>query len=336
MENAEQGVYEISAVARLTGISSHVLRVWERRYGVVTPRRSETKRRQYSQSDIHRLSLLKTLVDNGHSIGTIAKLSTSQLEERVASTLDTQVDGDAPAESGPAGICRICLAGTVIRDAVRDAVEGTPALRIVGDFQEMSQITASLRPGAVDLLILEQDTLFPEDIEAVQDLVAEMRVRRAILIYRFAREDVIQPLDIKKITALRAPVDAAEIQLACIADIQLALRSGEAHARRSEEARENGEFDRPTGPIPERAFSDEQLVEIGRISSVVKCECPQHLANLLSSLSAFEKYSEQCEDRNQDDANLHAFLHKTTADCRSRMEIALSEVLTQEGISIEG
>jgi len=44
--------YRIGAVCRLTGISQHVLRVWEKRYGVVRPLRSETDRRLYRESDV--------------------------------------------------------------------------------------------------------------------------------------------------------------------------------------------------------------------------------------------------------------------------------------------
>ncbi len=335
MQDTKQEVFEISAVARLTGISSHVLRVWERRYSVVDPQRSDTKRRQYAQSDIQRLSLLKTLVDNGHTIGTIASLSTEQLEERLSNVLASRAGEDDLEESAPAGICRIALAGTMLRQAVRDAVDSTPALTIVGEFSEIGQIASSLRPGAVDLLILERNTIFPEDIEEVQNLITMMKVRRAILVYRFAREDVIDPLDIKRITALRAPVASAEIQLACIADIQLALRSGQQSVRLREPGDGSQAVIRPGGEIPTRAFSDEQLVEVGNMSAVVKCECPQHLANLLSSLFAFEEYSEQCEDRNQEDANLHAFLHETTAKCRSQMETALAKVMEQEGITLD-
>ena len=80
MKTAGMEYFEISAVARLTGVSSHVLRVWERRYGVVEPHRSDSKRRRYTQDDIQRLSLLKSLVDNGHAIGSIATLTTPQLE----------------------------------------------------------------------------------------------------------------------------------------------------------------------------------------------------------------------------------------------------------------
>ncbi|MEO0578615.1 MAG: MerR family transcriptional regulator, partial [Pseudomonadota bacterium] len=61
--------YSIGAVARLTGISTHALRIWERRYGTVVARRTETGRRIYSRRDVEKLSLLKLLVDHGFSIG---------------------------------------------------------------------------------------------------------------------------------------------------------------------------------------------------------------------------------------------------------------------------
>lgn len=334
MEDAEKEFFEISAVARLTGISPHVLRVWERRYGVVLPDRSETKRRQYSQGDIQRLSLLKTLVDNGHSIGSIADLSMGQLEERVSNVLETKVSDDGLEDFAPAGICRICLVGVLVREAVREAADASPALQVRGEFLNLEDVGRTLKPGTTDLLIIERDSLFPEDIADIQAALEEFGMRRAIVVYRYAQDSVVKPLDIKRITALRAPVDASEIQLACIADVQLALRSGRSEALPEFAPRAVGIDDGAEDDIPPRAFSDDQLVRIAKISSVVKCECPQHLANLLSGLFAFEKYSKQCESRNTEDAQLHAFLYRTTAKCRSQMEIALSEVLTQEGISI--
>ena len=70
--STDEPKYRIGAVCRLTGISQHVLRVWEKRYGAVEPARSETDRRLYSESDVSRLSLLKVLVDRGQAIGSIA------------------------------------------------------------------------------------------------------------------------------------------------------------------------------------------------------------------------------------------------------------------------
>ena len=334
MEQPESEIFEISAVARLTGISPHVLRVWERRYQVVEPQRSESRRRQYTQEDIQRLSLLKTLVDNGHAIGSIAKLTTPQLEERLSGVLENRITVFNPEDEGTEKVCRVGIVGTFIRQPVREAVDTTPALRVVGEFQNVDELETSLRPSSLDLIILERDTIFPEDIEAVQKLVSSMQVRRAILIYRFAPEDALQPLDLKRITALRAPVDSTEIRLACIADIQLAMRTGLEARAEAEGSPSDLPIERPSVEIPERAFNDEQLASISRMSSIVKCECPQHLASLLSSLSAFEQYSEQCEDRNQEDAELHSFLHRTTADCRARMEKALAHVMQEEGISL--
>jgi DNA-binding transcriptional MerR regulator len=70
----------IGFVARLTGLTTHVLRAWENRYGVVKPTRSSSGRRLYSQSDIDRLSLIKLATDAGHSISRLAKLGQADLQ----------------------------------------------------------------------------------------------------------------------------------------------------------------------------------------------------------------------------------------------------------------
>ena len=56
---------------------------------------------------------------------------------------------------------------------------------------------------------------------------------------------------------------------------------------------------------------------------------------LLQSLSAFETYSQECEDRNPEDALLHAFLHRTTAHVRRIMEEALRHLVRVEGIRVD-
>lgn len=69
----------IGTVVRRTGLSAHVLRAWERRYGVVTPKRTDGGLRLYSHDDVLRLQLLKKLTDQGHAIGQIAELSSTDL-----------------------------------------------------------------------------------------------------------------------------------------------------------------------------------------------------------------------------------------------------------------
>ena len=71
--------YPVRLVATRTGLSPHLLRAWERRYGVVTPSRSEGGQRLYSELDIERLSRLRRLVERGHAIGRIASLPLEEL-----------------------------------------------------------------------------------------------------------------------------------------------------------------------------------------------------------------------------------------------------------------
>lgn len=72
--------YRIGAVARLSGLSTHVIRVWERRYGVLKPNRSGGGARLYSAEEVERLRLLKRAVDRGHAIGQLADLDQAELE----------------------------------------------------------------------------------------------------------------------------------------------------------------------------------------------------------------------------------------------------------------
>jgi DNA-binding transcriptional MerR regulator len=61
-------VYRIHVVAQRTGLSEGLIRAWERRYGVVEPRRTPGGYRVYQDSDIELLKRLKKLTEEGVSI----------------------------------------------------------------------------------------------------------------------------------------------------------------------------------------------------------------------------------------------------------------------------
>jgi MerR family transcriptional regulator, light-induced transcriptional regulator len=71
--------HSIGVVSRRTGLTIHVLRAWERRYGVVRPGRTQGRQRLYAEADIAHLRLLKRATENGHAIGRVARLSTPEL-----------------------------------------------------------------------------------------------------------------------------------------------------------------------------------------------------------------------------------------------------------------
>lgn len=90
--------HPIRVVARRTGLKPDLIRAWERRYGAVSPGRSATQRRYYSDAEIERLALLGRVVRAGHTISQVAQLSHEELEELIARDALAQ-----PAATGPTG-----------------------------------------------------------------------------------------------------------------------------------------------------------------------------------------------------------------------------------------
>lgn len=71
--------HPIKVVCHRTGLSAHAIRVWERRYGLVCCQRTESNRRLYSDDEIERLRLLKSLTGCGHRISQIFCLNLDEL-----------------------------------------------------------------------------------------------------------------------------------------------------------------------------------------------------------------------------------------------------------------
>lgn len=90
-------------------------------------------------------------------------------------------------------------------------------------------------------------------------------------------------------------------------------------------------------PLPvgaARLFSQAQLGRLQEITSSVRCECPNHMAELVSSLAAFEEYSKKCENSDAADAAMHAKLYRETSRARRLMEEALVALCRYERIEL--
>jgi DNA-binding transcriptional MerR regulator len=75
--------YTIKDLSQITRIKPHTLRVWEQRYGIMNPQRTEINTRLYCQEDLKYLLNVVLLYHNGHKISTIAKLGKEELSEKV-------------------------------------------------------------------------------------------------------------------------------------------------------------------------------------------------------------------------------------------------------------
>lgn len=71
---AAERTYRIHIAAELSGVSVELIRAWERRYGVLTPERTPSGYRVYTDRDVAILKRLKQLTDEGVSISDAAKL----------------------------------------------------------------------------------------------------------------------------------------------------------------------------------------------------------------------------------------------------------------------
>lgn len=82
-------ILTIQSVSQLSGISAHTIRIWERRYGALTPIRTDTGRRLYNTFDLEKLKLLKEVTAT-HPIGQVATLTISELKHLAVRSVEAE------------------------------------------------------------------------------------------------------------------------------------------------------------------------------------------------------------------------------------------------------
>ena len=310
--------YRIGAVSRLTGISTDNLRVWERRYQTVTPDRTESGDRHYSAEDVTRLKLIKKLVDSGDSISSLARLDEDALQQR----LSVSRPETPPVPEQP---CSIVVIGESLAASMLAERESLTQITLTQTFRNPESFQAQADNIEADVLVIEQPTLHVDSAIQINDWINRLRAQTAIIVYRFAAREALDRLPAAKFIALRAPVRPSTIQSQCV---------NRTPARPESFADITELTDLLSGAIPERYFDDETLARLAAITTTVKCECPVHLAELISSLSAFETYSSECESRNARDAALHSYLNDTASRARFLLELALRKVIEVDNIKL--
>jgi DNA-binding transcriptional MerR regulator len=128
--------YSIKDLEHLTGIKAHTLRIWEQRYGIVMPERTETNIRYYTDEDLKTLLNVAVLIQKGWRISKVADLNRAELNKQV---LDLALnDGHYPSQ-----IARLLQATidldeptfTAILDAcIHEMGENETFTKIVGGF----------------------------------------------------------------------------------------------------------------------------------------------------------------------------------------------------------
>jgi len=73
------GSYTIKDLENLSGIKAHTIRIWEKRYGLLVPQRTDTNIRRYTDDDLKKIINISLLVNRGFKISKIAALSEEEL-----------------------------------------------------------------------------------------------------------------------------------------------------------------------------------------------------------------------------------------------------------------
>ncbi|MEY4110635.1 MAG: hypothetical protein RLZZ46_990 [Bacteroidota bacterium] len=85
-------VYSIKDLERLSGIKAHTLRIWEQRYGILNPERSDSNIRTYNDEDLKKVLNISILNNNGFKISKIANLGDLHIREKVLEVTETSPD----------------------------------------------------------------------------------------------------------------------------------------------------------------------------------------------------------------------------------------------------
>lgn len=304
--------YRIASVATLTGIPAATIRIWERRYGVVSPERSAGNVRLYAQADIERLVLLKAAVDAGHAISTVAALTADQLRQRAPAAAHREAAGQIP---------RVAVYGDVLAGVLSAAWRHRADLQLLvhplGD-----ALAEPVKALAADVTIVEVPSLQQLSIESVRRLRKATQSSVMLVIYSIGGQKSLAGLDREGVIALPAPVSAAHLARLCLLHFSAAAAAPETPP--------------PLSGIAPRRYDDAELAAINQMPNAVGCECPNHLSELLIRVNAFAQYNAQCEDRNADDAALHLLMASASARSRELLEYALARAIEHAALSGAG
>jgi len=323
------GRYKVGTVARLTGLSPHLIRAWERRYGAVQPQRTRAGTRLYSDEHVARLQLMKALVDLGEPIGQVAALSSGELQERLSQRSPRAEPHGEPA-AGPPRLALFCPRLSAQIDVNPTAFGGIERVADETDFERYLEAISACDPDVLVMALDALDALDADPIACIERCQAGAPDATLFVVHAIASAHLLASLGERGVRLARAPLRVSLLRRMVLdsRDIRGAFR-----VRERVDA-----FPGPTALLADRPaprLSDRQLAELLEVRTSVSCECPSQLAHLVQQLLDFERYSESCIVEHPRDADLHRALASGTGNARSLMEELLLRVCEHDGIPVE-
>lgn len=91
--------YTIRDLEKLSGVKAHTIRIWEKRYGIVEPKRTDTNIRYYTDEDLKKILNISILNNNGLKISKIASLNSDEIKDKVLEINFESPDLDVKTDS---------------------------------------------------------------------------------------------------------------------------------------------------------------------------------------------------------------------------------------------
>jgi MerR family transcriptional regulator, light-induced transcriptional regulator len=322
--NKMDNLFRIGAVSKLTEIPVSTIRIWEVRYGAFSPVKSSGNHRVYMASDLAKAFLLKELTKQGHSIGSIAHLTNDELTD-----LSQQVKNASLVSSNDfLGVKPVSIAVVGLGLAARiESKKLTLSFRrtqitLSHVFGDLTEAAATVLDAKTQILLVKANSLQVNVRDEISALSKRLGSVKTIVIYNYAPDALVGAMKMAGMLVRRDPISDAELSdligSVILADPSISVKE-----------------DAESRTIPPRKYSDKTLARMSEISTNVLCECPRHVAELITQLSSFEDYSQECLNTSDKDAQLHAALKSISGSARALFERALEMVALHEGIELD-
>ena len=296
------------------------LRIWETRYGAFSPVKTEGRQRLFAEQDVSKALLLKQLSQNGHGISAIANLDLEQLRRMSNPPHHRPQNLTVNGQPVLLAVVGLSMANRIESKKFAAGLKQNQ-IKVTDVLIDLAAATKADLTHKPQVLLVKVNTLQYSVHADIQALIAKHHFAQTIVVYNFAPEAVVQAMKFSGLIVRREPI--SDIELAELLQSVLFVDPERAQ-----------EFGTSGSVIAARKYSDATLSRVAGISTDVLCECPRHVAELIAQLASFEQYSQECLNRNEEDAHLHAYLRSISGSARSLFENALEKIAAHEGIDL--
>ncbi|HEX7493708.1 MAG TPA: MerR family transcriptional regulator [Bacteroidales bacterium] len=111
-------VFSIKDLENFSGIKAHTIRIWEKRYKILEPDRTESNIRTYSETELKKILNVAYLNRNGLKISKIARLDEDELTQQVMTISSRRDDLDQNFQPGKILMSAIRFSETLFKEAL--------------------------------------------------------------------------------------------------------------------------------------------------------------------------------------------------------------------------